>query len=76
MCISILFCLVYIGNTNGPSHEILVLFVLRNCSSNAHAHASNGARCPMFGLDLCLVLYYMSASSEGSGGTTRMRIHT
>ena len=42
-------------------------------SSNAHAQPSTGARCRIFGRTLCLLPYFMCASSEGSGETARMR---
>ena len=55
-----------------PSREILVLFVLRKHSANAHAQPSSGARCVIFGLTLRLLPYFMCANSEGSGETARM----
>ena len=42
-------------------------------SSNAHAQPSSGARCQIIGRTLRLHLYFMCATSEGSGETARMR---
>ena len=43
-----------------------------NSSSNTHAQPSIGARC-LFGRTIRLLPYFMSANSEGSGETVRMR---
>ena len=77
----ILFCLVQCRVKEQlsyePAHEIMVLFVLckkkkkkKTRPSNAHAQPSSEARC------LILVgpfVYFMCASSEGSGKTARKR---
>ena len=42
-------------------------------SSNAHVQPSSGYRCLIFGWTLRLLPYFMSANSEGSGETARMR---
>ena len=57
-----------------PSHEIIVLFVLRkHYSANAHAQPSSGTICLIFGRTLRLLPYFMCANSEGSGKTARIR---
>ena len=62
------------GDKIEPFHEFMVLFVLRKLnSSNAHAQLSSGARCLIFGRTLRLLPYFMSANSEGSDETARMR---
>ena len=57
---------------NEPSHKIMVIFVLRIHSSNAHAQPSNAAGCLIFGRTLRLLPYFMCANSEGSGETARI----
>ena len=60
--------------TYEPSHEIIVLFILRKLySSNAHAQPSSGARCLIFCRTLRLLPYLMCVNREGSGKTVQMR---
>ena len=66
--------LFHCNPSNEPSHEIMVLSVLRNLIlQNAHTQPSNGARCQIFGRTLRLLPYFMCANSEGSSKTAWMR---
>ena len=56
-----------------PSHEIMSLFVIRKLFSNAHVQPSSGTRCLIFDWPLRLLLYFVSANSEGSCETAWMR---
>ena len=66
----------HLSITNEPSHEIMVLIVLRKLIfsiSNMHAQPSNGARCLIFGQTCRLFPYFMCANSEGSAETALAR---
>ena len=53
---------------HGPAHEVLLLIAYAQMPLlNAHADNSSEARSLNFGLSLRLQLYFIYASSEGSG---------
>ena len=57
-----------------PSHEIMVLFVLRKLILQIRMRSyPMGARCLIFGRTLRLLPYFMCANSEDSGETAQMR---
>ena len=63
-------CKKWAHNIYAPSHEIMVLFILRKLilQTCMRSHPV-GARCLIFGCTFRLLPYFMCANSEGSGET-------
>ena len=58
---------------NEPTHETMVLFVLRKLIFQT-CMPSTGARCLIFGWTLRLLPYFMCANNEGSGETAQIHL--